>query len=73
MASGNDGLNIAANPAASPATVSVGATDEYGNVAPYSNTEANIYAPGSAMYDGKIHHGTSFASPFAAYDFAIQK
>jgi hypothetical protein len=73
VASGNDGLNIAANPAASPATISVGATDQHGNVASYSNTEANIYAPGSAMYDGRIHHGTSFASPFAAHEFAVQK
>ena len=73
VASGNDGLNIAVNPAASPATVSVGATDQYGNVAPYSNTAANIYAPGDVMYDGGIRHGTSFASPFAAYKFAIQK
>ena len=73
VASGNDGLDIAANPASSPATISVGATDKHGNVASYSNTEANIYAPGSAMYDGRIHHGTSFASPFAAHTFALQK
>lgn len=73
VASGNDGLDIAVNPAASPATVSVGATDAQGNVAGYSNTAADAFVPGSAPYDGKVHHGTSFASPYAAYKYATRK
>ena len=67
VASGNDGLPIACNPAASSATRSIGAVDQQGNIASYSNLAADGFYPGSAPYDGKIHHGTSFASPYAAY------
>jgi hypothetical protein len=69
VAAGNDGLDIASNPAASPATVSVGATDG-GAVADYSNTAADVFYPGSAILDGKTHKGTSFSSPWAAYLYA---
>ncbi len=72
VASGNDGLDKAVNPAASPATVSVGATDGQGNVASYSNTEADIFTSGTIEFDGKTYYGTSFASPRTAYDFATQ-
>ncbi len=73
VAAGNDGLNVAVNPAASPATISVGATDENGNVAGYSNTKADDFLPGSVLYDGEIHRGTSFASPLDSYLHATQK
>lgn len=70
VASGNDGLDIAVNPAASPVTISVGATDEFGNVADYSNTKADAFESGTVEYDGKRHYGTSFANPYAAYRYA---
>ena len=71
VASGNDGLDVAVNPAASPATVAIGATDEYGNVAEYSNTKADAFESGTVEYDGKRHYGTSFANPYAAYRYAV--
>ena len=67
VASGNDGLEIACNPAASPATRSIGAVTPRGEIAKYSNRAADSFYPGSAEYDGKVFHGTSFASPYAAY------
>ncbi len=70
VASGNDGLATAVNPAASPATVSVGATDGQGHVASYSNTEADIFTSGTVEFDGKTYYGTSFASPRTAYEYA---
>ena len=70
VASGNDGLDTAVNPAASPATISVGAYDKYGNVADYSNTQADLFHSGTVRYGGKINYGTSFANPFAAYRYA---
>lgn len=72
VASGNDGLDEAVNPAANPATVSVGATDGQGNVAEYSNTEADVLASGTVKFDGKVYYGTSFASPRIAYEFATK-
>ena len=70
VASGNDGLDTAVNPAASPVTISVGATDEFGNVADYSNTKADAFKSGTVEYDGSLHYGTSFANPYAAYRYA---
>jgi hypothetical protein len=72
VASGNDGLDKAVNPAASSATVSIGATDEFGAIAGYSNTEADAFVSGTVMYDAKRHYGTSFANPYAAYRYATQ-
>ncbi|QBG48173.1 hypothetical protein EGM51_12510 [Verrucomicrobia bacterium S94] len=72
VASGNDGLNVAVNPAANPVTVSVGATDGSGHVADYSNTAADTYASGTVKFDGKVHYGTSFASPRTAYEYATR-
>ena len=73
VASGNDGLDVAVNPAANPVTVSVGATDAFGNIAGYSNTAADEFEPGGAPYDGSVHYGTSFASPYAAFKYATRK
>ncbi|MDF7826904.1 S8 family serine peptidase [Pontiellaceae bacterium B12227] len=70
VASGNDGLDTAVNPAASSATISVGAYDQFGNVADYSNTQADLFHSGTVRYDGKLHFGTSFSNPFAAYRYA---
>lgn len=70
VASGNDGLDKAVNPAASPVTVSIGATDEFGNIADYSNTKADAFVSGTVEYDSKLHYGTSFANPYAAYRYA---
>lgn len=70
VAAGNDGLDAAVNPASNPATISIGATDENGNIAGYSNTQADEFLPGSVIYDGKEWKGTSFASPYAAYKMA---
>jgi hypothetical protein len=70
VAAGNDGLDVAVNPAASSSTRSVGATDENGEVADYSNTKADDFLPGSIIYDGKRHQGTSFASPWGSYLYA---
>jgi hypothetical protein len=70
VASGNDGLDIAVNPAASSATISIGATDEYGQVADYSNTKADAFTSGTVKFDDKLHYGTSFANPYAAYRYA---
>ncbi len=73
VASGNDGLAISANPAASPATISVGANNPDGSVAVYSNTGSTVdsYEKGTVEYDGKQHRGTSFASPYAARKAAL--
>ncbi|MDF7797879.1 S8 family serine peptidase [Pontiellaceae bacterium B1224] len=70
VASGNDGLDVAVNPAASSATISIGATDEFGNIADYSNTEADAFVSGTVEYDSQLHYGTSFANPYAAYRYA---
>jgi hypothetical protein len=70
VASGNDGLDIAVNPAASSATISIGATDEFGNIATYSNTEADAFTSGTVEFDNELHYGTSFANPYAAYRYA---
>ncbi|MEI6892893.1 MAG: S8 family serine peptidase [Pontiella sp.] len=72
VASGNDGLDLAVNPAASSATISVGANDRFGRVATYSNTQADVFASGTVRYDGALNFGTSFANPFAAYRYATR-
>ena len=72
VASGNDGADQAVNPAASSATVSVGATDGKGNVADYSNGGADTYASGTVKFDSKTHYGTSFASPRTAYEYVTR-
>ncbi|MDZ8119303.1 S8 family peptidase [Pontiella agarivorans] len=72
VASGNDGLDVAVNPAANPVTVSVAATDGSGHVAGYSNTAADTYASGTVEFDGKVYYGTSFASPRTAYEYATR-
>ena len=80
FASGNDGrLSMLGFPACLNSTVSVGATDEYGNVATYSNSheDLTILAPSGfrmpvgydAGYDSL--EGTSFAAPVYAALVAI--
>ena len=68
VASGNDSLDISANPAANPATISIGATNPDGSVADYSNVGETVdgYENGTVSFDDRIYKGTSFASPFAA-------
>lgn len=75
VAAGNDGLDKSTNPAASPATLSIGATNPDGSIADYSNrgSSVNTYETGTVEFNGKLHYGTSFASPRAAYDLAVQK
>ena len=80
FASGNDGrLSMLGFPACLNSTVSVGATDEYGNVATYTNSheDLTILAPSGfrmpvgydAGYDSL--EGTSFAAPVYAALVAI--
>lgn len=72
VAAGNDGLDVACNPAASPVTHSIGATDGDGQVADYSNREADAFYPGSVAFGGEQQQGTSFASPYGAYLYATR-
>jgi hypothetical protein len=73
VASGNDGLDISANPAASPATISIGATNPDGTIADYSNSGNTVdsYEKGMVDFENHIYRGTSFASPYAAYKAAV--
>ncbi|WP_372793991.1 S8 family serine peptidase [Pontiella sp.] len=70
VASGNDGLDTAVNPAASSATVSVGAANPDGSIADYSNTQADTFSSGTVYFGGSTYYGTSFASPYTAYLYA---
>ena len=80
FASGNDGqLSMLGFPACLNSTVSVGATDEFGNVATYSNShqDLTLLAPAGFRipvgYDGGYGtpEGTSFAAPAYAALVAI--
>ena len=66
-AAGNDGGATPNFPAAFPGVISVGALDSMGNIAPYSNRGADVFAPGTA-YNGM--QGTSFAAPYIAGQIA---
>jgi subtilisin family serine protease len=81
VAAGNNGAtgNRALWPASSPGAIAVGAIQQDGTVAPYSNTSgaARITAPGSGIYglDAKsggyvYKSGTSMASPLVAASVA---
>jgi hypothetical protein len=75
VAAGNDGIDKSMNPAASPFTRSIGAKNQDGSVADYSNTGDTItgYEYGSVVFEGKKYDGTSFASPYWTYRLATEK
>ena len=75
VAAGNDGIDKSMNPAASPSTYSVGAKNQDGSVADYSNRGDTVsdYEYGSVVFEGKKHDGTSFSSPYWAYKLAREK
>ena len=76
--SGNEGASSLAVPAAYPHVIAVGATDEAGGRAPFSNVGSglDLVAPGAAIVTAAPAHlcssgygtqtGTSFAAPLAA-------
>ena len=83
-ASGNQGSSTSVSfPACLPGVVSVGASNDGGGVAPFSNTgpELDLLAPGSPVgttvltaYDASgfaEQHGTSFAAPHVAAAFVL--
>ncbi len=75
VAAGNDDVEISMNPAASPFTLSIGAKNQDGSIADYSNTGDTItgYEYGSVVFEGKKYDGTSFASPYWTYNLATEK
>jgi len=75
VAAGNDGLDKSCNPAASPFTDSIGAKNPDGSIADYSNRGDTVtgYEYGTVVFDGREHHGTSFAGPYWTYKLATQK
>ncbi len=75
ISAGNDGIDKSMNPAASPFTRSIGAKNQDGTIADYSNTGDTVtgYEYGSVVFEGKKYNGTSFASPYWAYKLALEK
>ena len=81
-ASGNDGLtNGIAEPACIASAISVGATDQYDEVAWFSNVsgDLDLFAPGTGIYSSvpgggfKNLDGTSMAAPHVAGAWAVYK
>ena len=71
-ATGNDGESTPRYPAAYDGVIAVGATDEYDNVASFSNRGETILAPGVYVYSTYLSanyatwSGTSMATPHVA-------
>ena len=64
-------------PQGSPAVISVGATTQYGEVAPFSDLDAHLFAPGKGVYSdytaatAGYNNGTSFSAPFVTAAAAV--
>ncbi|OKH45558.1 peptidase S8 [Calothrix sp. HK-06] len=79
-ASGNDGTEQLYYPGSLPYVIAVGATDEMGNIAPFSTYgKLDFVAPGTNIYSTYLNKeyafstGTSHASPFVAGAVALLK
>ncbi|MDP3639922.1 MAG: S8/S53 family peptidase [Nanoarchaeota archaeon] len=64
-------------PQGSPVVISVGATTQYGEIAPFSDLDAHLFAPGKGVYSdynaatASYNNGTSFSAPFVTAAVAV--
>ncbi|MBI1968394.1 S8/S53 family peptidase [Candidatus Woesearchaeota archaeon] len=70
-------LDLQQLPNGSPVVISVGATTQYGEIAPFSDLDAHLFAPGKGVYSdytaatSGYNNGTSFSAPFVTAAVAV--